>query len=161
MDRAFSRIVSSSPPQRQRSRKRHQELKRQVKSLRELRLIAGKAQAEVATALQIKQPSVSKIETQVDMYLYVSVHLARLRGGDRRRVGIGDQAQRATRIAPLPAERCAWALFAVPAARRAGTPATDDGALAHCISNERGQNPTRAKGENTFLPTSLRKVFPE
>jgi len=68
MDRAFSRIVSSSP-QRQRSRKRHQELKRQVKSLRELRLIAGKAQAEVATALQIKQPSVSKIETQVDMYL--------------------------------------------------------------------------------------------
>jgi Helix-turn-helix domain len=69
MDRAFSRIVASSPPQRQRSSKRHQELKHQVKSLRELRLIAGKAQADVATALQIKQPSVSKIETQVDMYL--------------------------------------------------------------------------------------------
>ncbi len=69
MDRTFSRIVSSSPPQRQRSGKRHQELKQEVKSLRELRLIAGKAQADVATALQIKQPSVSKIETQVDMYL--------------------------------------------------------------------------------------------
>jgi transcriptional regulator with XRE-family HTH domain len=68
MDRAFSRIVSASPPQ-QRSGKRHQGLKQQVKSLRELRLIAGKAQADVATALQIKQPSVSKIETQVDMYL--------------------------------------------------------------------------------------------
>jgi hypothetical protein len=67
MDRAFGRIVPSSPPQR--SGKRHQELKREVKSLRELRLIAGKAQADVATALQIKQPSVSKIETQVDMYL--------------------------------------------------------------------------------------------
>ena len=67
MDRAFRRIVSSSPPQR--SGKRHRELKREVESLRELRLIAGKAQAEVATALQIKQPSVSKIETQVDMYL--------------------------------------------------------------------------------------------
>jgi transcriptional regulator with XRE-family HTH domain len=67
MDRAFSRIGSASPPQR--SRKRHQELKRKVASLRELRLIAGKAQADVATALQIKQPSVSKIETQVDMYL--------------------------------------------------------------------------------------------
>jgi len=69
MDRAFSRIVSSSPQQRQRSGKRHQELKQEVKSLRELRLIAGKAQTDVATALQIKQPSVSKIETQVDMYL--------------------------------------------------------------------------------------------
>jgi len=67
MDRAFSRIVSASPQQR--SGKRHQGLKQQVKSLRELRLIAGKAQADVATALQIKQPSVSKIETQVDMYL--------------------------------------------------------------------------------------------
>src|SRR5712692_10273977 len=67
MDRAFGRIVSASPQQR--SGKRHQGLKQQVKSLRELRLIAGKAQADVATALQIKQPSVSKIETQVDMYL--------------------------------------------------------------------------------------------
>ena len=67
MDRALRRIVASSPPQR--SSKRHQELKHHVKSLRELRLIAGKAQVDVATALQIKQPSVSKIETQVDMYL--------------------------------------------------------------------------------------------
>jgi transcriptional regulator with XRE-family HTH domain len=67
MDRALRRIVASSPPQR--SSKRHQELKHHVKSLRELRLIAGKVQADVATALQIKQPSVSKIETQVDMYL--------------------------------------------------------------------------------------------
>src|SRR5215468_6407732 len=67
MDRAFSRIGSASPPQR--SGNRHQELRRKVASLRELRLIAGKAQADVATALQIKQPSVSKIETQVDMYL--------------------------------------------------------------------------------------------
>jgi hypothetical protein len=67
MDRAFSRLGSASPPQR--SGRRHQEIKRKVASLRELRLIAGKAQADVATALQIKQPSVSKIETQVDMYL--------------------------------------------------------------------------------------------
>jgi hypothetical protein len=67
MDRAFSRVVSPSP--RQRSGKRHQGLRREVNSLRELRLIAGKAQVDVATALQIKQPSVSKIETQADMYL--------------------------------------------------------------------------------------------
>ncbi len=69
MDRAVSRIVAPSPPQRQRSGKRTQERKRHVKGLRELRLIAGKAQADVAAALRIKQPSVSKIEQQVDMYL--------------------------------------------------------------------------------------------
>jgi transcriptional regulator with XRE-family HTH domain len=60
---------SSVPPRRQRSSTRHQQLMQDVKSLRELRIIAGKAQADVATAMQIKQPSVSKIENQVDMYL--------------------------------------------------------------------------------------------
>ncbi len=40
-----------------------------MEGLRELREIAGKAQADVATALKIKQPSVSKIEKQADMYL--------------------------------------------------------------------------------------------
>jgi hypothetical protein len=48
---------------------RHRDLKREVESLRELRLIAGKTQADVATALQIRQPSVSKMEKQGDMYL--------------------------------------------------------------------------------------------
>jgi DNA-binding XRE family transcriptional regulator len=69
MYRAFSRNVLSLQPQRQRRRKRLQERKKQVKSLRELRLIAGKTQADVATVLLIKQPSVSKIEKQDDMYL--------------------------------------------------------------------------------------------
>jgi hypothetical protein len=40
-----------------------------VESLRKLRRIAGKVQAGIATALKIKQPSVSKIEKQADMYL--------------------------------------------------------------------------------------------
>ena len=40
-----------------------------VESLRELRKIAGKAQTDVATALKIKQPSVSKMESQTDMCL--------------------------------------------------------------------------------------------
>lgn len=69
MDRAFSRNVVSLQPRRQRSRKRRQQRKEEVKNLRELRLIAGKTQADVATALQIKQPSISKIEKQGDMYL--------------------------------------------------------------------------------------------
>lgn len=40
-----------------------------VKGLRALRRIAGKAQADVAAALNIKQPSVSKIEKQADMHI--------------------------------------------------------------------------------------------
>lgn len=40
-----------------------------MEGLRELREIAGKAQLDVAAALNIKQPSVSKIEKQTDMYL--------------------------------------------------------------------------------------------
>src|SRR5579883_3184407 len=67
MYRAFSRNVLSLQPQR--SRRRRQERKKEVKSLRELRVIAGKTQADVATALEIKQPSVSKLEKQEDMYL--------------------------------------------------------------------------------------------
>ncbi|AJE46510.1 XRE family transcriptional regulator [Celeribacter indicus] len=47
----------------------NQELKQEVEGLRELRQIAGKAQADIATALNIKQPSVSKIESQADMHL--------------------------------------------------------------------------------------------
>ena len=69
MYRAFRRNVLALQPRRQRSRKRRQERKREVKSLRELRLTTGKSQADVAAALQITQPSVSKIEKQDDMYL--------------------------------------------------------------------------------------------
>ena len=44
-------------------------MKQEIESLRELREIAGKTQAEVAVTLKIKQPSISKIEKQADMYL--------------------------------------------------------------------------------------------
>jgi transcriptional regulator with XRE-family HTH domain len=46
-----------------------QEHQTDVASLRALRQAAGKAQADIATALRIKQPSVSKIENQLDMHL--------------------------------------------------------------------------------------------
>ncbi len=48
---------------------RYRELKEEVESLRQLRKVAGKVQADIAAALKIKQPSVSKIERQADMYL--------------------------------------------------------------------------------------------
>ncbi|MBL0930449.1 MAG: XRE family transcriptional regulator [Alphaproteobacteria bacterium] len=48
---------------------RHDALKHKVKGLRALRHLAGKAQADIASALNITQPSVSKIEKQTDMHL--------------------------------------------------------------------------------------------
>ena len=62
-------ITSLSPGRRERVEARHKELQQDVEGLRELREIAGKAQLQVAAALDIKQPSVSKIENQADMYL--------------------------------------------------------------------------------------------
>jgi transcriptional regulator with XRE-family HTH domain len=70
MARTLDQIISELPAERrQRIDQRYRELKQEVESLRELRKIVGKAQAEVAKALKIKQPSVSKIEKQADMYL--------------------------------------------------------------------------------------------
>ena len=45
------------------------ELRAEVATLKELRALSGKAQTEVARTLGIKQPSVSKIERQTDLYL--------------------------------------------------------------------------------------------
>jgi predicted XRE-type DNA-binding protein len=67
MSRAF-KIVPALPARR-RNDKGLREIWQEVKVLRELRMIAGKAQADVATALHIKQPSVSKVENQTDMYV--------------------------------------------------------------------------------------------
>lgn len=70
MGRSINEVIATLPPDRQaRIEARHDELKREIEGLRALRQIAGKAQEDVATALKIKQPSVSKIEKQTDMYL--------------------------------------------------------------------------------------------
>lgn len=70
MARSLNDIIAALPADEQAAIKsRYQELKQEVEGLRELRQIAGKAQEEIATALNIKQPSVSKIEKQADMYL--------------------------------------------------------------------------------------------
>jgi transcriptional regulator with XRE-family HTH domain len=70
MGRTLDQVIAELPPERrERVEARYRELKREVEALRELREIAGKAQLDVAAALHIKQPSVSKIEKQTDMYL--------------------------------------------------------------------------------------------
>ncbi len=70
MGRSLNDIIAALPAEEQAAiDARYQDLKQEVEGLRELRQIAGKAQAEIASALNIKQPSVSKIEKQADMYL--------------------------------------------------------------------------------------------
>ncbi|EJN03520.1 XRE family transcriptional regulator [Phyllobacterium sp. YR531] len=70
MGRSITDVIASLPRDRQEQVEvRYQELRQEVEGLRELRQIAGKAQEDVAGALNIKQPSVSKIEKQADMYL--------------------------------------------------------------------------------------------
>ncbi|BEV44486.1 hypothetical protein AFEL58S_01364 [Afipia felis] len=70
MARSLNDIIAALPVDEQEAiEARYQELRQEVESLRELRQIAGKAQEDIATALNIKQPSVSKIEKQADMYL--------------------------------------------------------------------------------------------
>lgn len=67
--RPVGRKIPALPQRQQPVEQRCQALKREVESLRELRQITGKAQIEVAAALKVKQPSVSKVEKQGDMYL--------------------------------------------------------------------------------------------
>jgi hypothetical protein len=70
MGRSLQQVIADLPADRQtRIDARYRKMKDEVEGLRELRQIAGKAQAEIAAALNIKQPSVSKIESQADMYL--------------------------------------------------------------------------------------------
>ena len=70
MGRTLSEMIDALPKERrERVDARYRELKDEVESLRELRKAAGKAQAEIAATLKVKQPSISKIEKQTDMYL--------------------------------------------------------------------------------------------
>lgn len=70
MVRNLTEIIAALPADEQKAiEARYQEMKQEVEGLRELRQIAGKAQEDIAAVLNIKQPSVSKIEKQADMYL--------------------------------------------------------------------------------------------
>lgn len=70
MGRSLNEIIAALAPEEQAAiDARYQDKRQEVEGLRGLRQIAGKAQAEIASALNIKQPSVSQIERQTDMYL--------------------------------------------------------------------------------------------
>ena len=70
MGRSLDDIIAALPHDEQAAiEPRHDESKQDVEGLRELRQITGKAQADIASALNITQPSVSKIEKQTHMHL--------------------------------------------------------------------------------------------
>jgi hypothetical protein len=71
-------------PDRRRSRvdARYDELVQGISGLAELRALTGKAQIDIAEALSIKQPSVSRMERQTDMYLSTLGAYIRAAGGD-------------------------------------------------------------------------------
>jgi DNA-binding XRE family transcriptional regulator len=83
MGRTLAEVMDALPKvRRERVEARYRELKQEVESLRQLRKVAGKAQADIAAALKIKQPSVSKIERQADMYLSTLRSYVKAIGGE-------------------------------------------------------------------------------
>lgn len=70
MARSLNDIVAELPPDRQAELDpRDEKLGQEIEGLGELRHTPGKAQFDIAATLNIKQPSVSKIEKQAGMYL--------------------------------------------------------------------------------------------
>src|SRR5579871_2251299 len=83
MGRTIDDVIAALPPERrERINARVLEMKAEVESLQQLRKAAGKAQADIAAALKIKQPSVSKIERQTDMYLSTLRSYVKAIGGE-------------------------------------------------------------------------------
>lgn len=70
MARTHSEIMAELPEARRKAiEARTAELIAEVEGLQGLRKLAEQSQAEMATTLGIKQPSVHKIEKQTDLYL--------------------------------------------------------------------------------------------
>ncbi len=83
MGRTLNQVIAALPKDRQKKvDEQYRLMKDEIESLAELRQLSGKAQAEVAAALNIKQPSVSKIEKQTDMYLSTLQDYVKAVGGE-------------------------------------------------------------------------------
>jgi transcriptional regulator with XRE-family HTH domain len=83
MGRTLNEVVAGLPKRRQdRIAARYHGLKDEVEGLKALRKAAGKAQGDIASSLNISQPSVSKIEKQADMYLSTLRNYVEAVGGD-------------------------------------------------------------------------------
>jgi DNA-binding XRE family transcriptional regulator len=76
-------MISSLPKQRrERIDLGYREINGEIEMLKDLRKAAGKAQADIAAALRVKQPTVSKMERQADMYLSTLRSYVEAMGGE-------------------------------------------------------------------------------
>lgn len=70
MGRNFSEIMDSLPKSRKELiEKRANEIKKEINGLGELRKLMSLTQVQVAETLNVKQPSVHKIEKKADIYI--------------------------------------------------------------------------------------------
>jgi hypothetical protein len=101
MGRTLDEVIAALPKARRaRIDRRYRELQDEVESLQQLRRAAGRAQVDIAAALRIKQPSVSKIEKQTDLYLSTLRNYVEALGGELELV-VRLPARRAVRIRQL------------------------------------------------------------
>jgi DNA-binding XRE family transcriptional regulator len=83
MVKKLERILSELPArERKRVDRRFRELRDEVENLRRLRELADRSQVEIAGALGLKQPSISKIERQTDMFLSTLRGFVEAAGGE-------------------------------------------------------------------------------
>jgi transcriptional regulator with XRE-family HTH domain len=83
MAKSFDELVQRTTTKRTRERaaRRTRELLGEL-LLREIRSLAGKSQRQVAEALGIKQPSLSKLEKQSDMQISTLQRIVQALGGE-------------------------------------------------------------------------------
>jgi transcriptional regulator with XRE-family HTH domain len=82
MAKSFDALVKRTTTKqvRQRAARRGQELLQEL-LLREIRELAGKSQQQVAEAIGIRQPSLSKLEKQSDMQISTLQRIVKALGG--------------------------------------------------------------------------------
>lgn len=82
MGRTLDDMLTALPAERRRKvEARSAELITEVEGLKALRQLAERSQEEMATILNIKQPSVHKIEKQTDLYLSTLRRFVEAAGG--------------------------------------------------------------------------------
>ena len=74
-------IAEETPAVQAKIEARYRELIAEAKSLAEVRKLAACSQEEVARKLQIKQPSISRLEKQTDMYISTLKQYVEAAGG--------------------------------------------------------------------------------
>lgn len=82
MGRTLEQVIDGLPARRRaRVEARSAELIAEVEGLRELRRLAARSQQEIAANLNIRQPSVHKMEKQADLYLSTLRRFVEAAGG--------------------------------------------------------------------------------